>query len=99
MFVRMRCESGVYTVSSQTVHEFRSGKVRFASSDSNTYFVPGAVVSICESPAFSRPAKDPLTDSDPDGLGCARGVRAAFILELGAAILAYGAWQLWHLVR
>jgi hypothetical protein len=81
------------------VHEFQSGKVRFASSGSSPYFAPAGVVSISESPAFSRPAKDPLTDSDPDGLGCARGVRAAFFFELGAAILAYGAWQLWHLVR
>jgi hypothetical protein len=85
-------------VSSQTVLEFRSGKVRFASSDSGSYFVPGSVVSICESPAFARPAKDPMTESDPDGLGCARGVRAALIFELGAAVLAYGAWQLWHVL-
>jgi hypothetical protein len=86
-------------VLSQPVLEFQSGKVRSASSGSSPYFVSGSVVSICESPAFARPAKDPLTDSDPDGLGCARGVRAAFIFELGAAVLAYGAWQLWHLVR
>jgi hypothetical protein len=86
-------------VSSQTVHEFRSGKVRFASSNSNTYFVPGSVVSICESPAFTRPAKDPLTESDPDGLGCARGVRSAFLFEFAAALLVYGVWHLWHFVR
>lgn len=86
-------------MSSQPVLEFQSGKVRFASSNSNSYFVPGSVVSICESPAFSKPAKDPLTDSDPDGLGCMRGVRSAFIFEMGAALLVYGVWQLWHIVR
>jgi len=86
-------------VSSQPVLEFQSGKVRFASSNSNSYFVPGSVVSICDSPAFARPAKDPLTDSDPDGLGCMRGVRSAFIFEMGAALLVYVVWQLWHIVR
>jgi hypothetical protein len=85
-------------VSNQTVLEFRSGQVRFASSDSNSFFVPGSVVSICESPAFSKPVKDQLTDPDPDGLGCARGVRSAILFELGAALLAYGAWHLWHLL-
>ena len=86
-------------MSSQTVHEFRSGKVGFASSNSNTYFVPGSVVSISESPAFTLPAKDPLTQSDPDGLGCVRGVRSAFLFEFGAAILVYGLWHLWHILR
>ena len=79
--------------------EFRSGKVRFASSDSDTYFVSGNVISICESSVFAEPARDPMTDSDSDGLGCARGLRAAFLLEIGAVLFAYGAWHLWHIVR
>ena len=86
-------------MSNQTMLEFRSGKVRFASSDPDSYFFPGSVVSICESAAFVRPSRDPLTDSDSDGLGCARGISAAFLLELGAALLAYGAWQIWHILR
>jgi hypothetical protein len=61
--------------------------------------VRGNVVSICEYPAYTRPAKDQMTDSDPDGLGCARGVRAALFLELSAVLVAYGIWQLWHVLR
>jgi hypothetical protein len=40
-----------------------------------------------------------MTDSDPDGLGCVRGVRSALFFELGAAIVAYGIWHLWHVLR
>ena len=85
---------------SQTVYEFQPG-VAFPDNppSSSPYFVHGSVVSICESPAFSRPSADELADSNPDGLGCARGIRSAFMLEAGVAILAYGIWHLWHLVH
>jgi hypothetical protein len=86
-------------VSNQTVLEFQSGKVSYASSDSNAYYIPGNVVSICASPAFAAPAKDPLTESDFDGLGCFRGLRSALIAEFAAAVLLYGAWHLWHMIR
>ena len=86
-------------MSNQTVLEFQTGKVSYASSDSNSYYIPGNVVSICASPAFAGPARDPLTDSDRDGLGCIRGLRSALIAEFAAAVLFYGAWHLWHILR
>jgi len=86
-------------VSNQTVLEFQSGKVSYASSDSNAYYIPGNVVSICASPAFAAPANDALTDSDRDGLGCIRGLRSALILEFAAAALLYAAWHFWHILR
>jgi len=86
-------------VSNQTVLEFQSGKVSYASSNSNAYYIPGNVVSIAASPAFVGRAKDTLTDSDPDGLSCIRGLRSALILEFATAVLLYGAWHLWHILR
>ena len=85
---------------SQTVFEFQSAALPtvHAPTGSN-YFVPGSVVSICESPAFSRREIDETQDSNPDGLGCARGIRSAFLLEAGLALLTYGIWHLWHIAR
>jgi hypothetical protein len=57
------------------------------------------VISISDSPAFSRTSEKELVDPNRDGLGCARGVRSAFLLEAGMFVLAYGAWHLWQLVR
>ncbi|MGA8087778.1 MAG: hypothetical protein WCA10_10750 [Terracidiphilus sp.] len=39
------------------------------------------------------------SESNPDGLGCARGLRSAFLLEAGMLALAYGIWHFWHLAR
>jgi len=86
-------------VSNQTVLEFQSGKVSYAGGDANSYYIPSNVVSICASPAFAPTAKDTLTDSDRDGLGCVRGIRSALIAEFAAAVLLYGAWHLWHMIR
>jgi hypothetical protein len=38
-------------------------------------------------------------DSNADGLGCARGLRSAFILEAFLVLIVYGIWHLWHLAR
>jgi hypothetical protein len=40
-----------------------------------------------------------MIDHDADGLGCARGLRAAFIVEAVAAFCLYGVWHLFHVVR
>ena len=85
---------------SQTVYEFQSAALpTVQGSTSSNYFVPGSVISICESPAFSRREIDEAQDSNPDGLGCARGIRSAFLLEAGLALLTYGIWHLWHIAR
>jgi hypothetical protein len=84
-------------VPSQTVCELRSSAIHTASSTS--FYVPGSVVSICDSPAFSRAAEDEGVDSNLDGLGCARGLRTAFLFEAGMVLMAYGVWHLWHLAR
>ena len=78
---------------SQTVCELRS-----YTASSTSFYVPGSVVSICDSPAFSR-AEEEGVDSNPDGLGCARGLRSAFLFEAGMVLMAYGIWHLWHLAR
>ena len=58
-----------------------------------------SVVSICDSPAFSRKVKEEMQHANRDGLGCARGLRAAFVLEGGMGLLIYGIWHLLHLAR
>ena len=83
----------------QTVHEFRSSVVREPAASATQFFTPDNVVSICESPIFSRNNQAGLPEPNPDGLGCARGLRTAFILEAGMIVLAYGAWHICHLVR
>jgi hypothetical protein len=85
-------------VHSHTVCEFRSPAVRGAVA-STAFFVPGSVVSICDSPAFSATGANEVSDANPDGLGCARGLRTAFLLEVGMFVLAYGIWHLWHLAH
>ena len=64
--------------------------------------VPGNVVSICDSPAFSKSnedVEDVKIEANKDGLDCARGLRWAFILEAGMVVFGYGIWHLWHMVR
>jgi len=38
-------------------------------------------------------------EPNPDGLGCARGLRTAFLFEGGMIALAYSVWYICHLVR
>ena len=83
----------------QAVYEFRAQSVRAAVASSKAYFVPASVVSICDSPAFSKTSEDRMVELNSDGLECARGVRTAFLFEAGMVVLAYGIWHFWHLAR
>jgi hypothetical protein len=90
---------GVTVVSSQSIFELHPTAVRTAiASSSRARYVAGSVVSICNSPAYMRTVEEGPA-SNRDGLGCARGIRVAFLLEGGMALLIYGIWHLWHLVR
>jgi hypothetical protein len=40
-----------------------------------------------------------LLDPSPSGLGCARGVQAAVVIEAASALLIYGIWLLVHMRR
>ncbi len=57
------------------------------------------MVTICDSPAFTRKAKEELQAASRDGLACARGLRVALALEGGMGLLIYGIWHLCHLAR
>jgi len=89
---------GVSVVRTQTIYEFRPAAPRPTAAPSRSGFERGVVVSICESPAFSA-AADKSPEPDHDGLGCARGLRAAFVLEGGMLLLSYAIWHLWHVAR
>lgn len=83
----------------QTVYEFRATAARSAAVSTHSSFAVENVISICDSPAFTRDAEADLPEINRDGLGCARGVRAAFVLEGGLGLLIYGIWHLCHLAH
>lgn len=70
-----------------------------ASAASHSTFASSTVISIRESPAYARAIEAERAESNPDGLGCARGLRSAFLLEAGVVLLVYLVWHLWHLAR
>lgn len=83
----------------QTVYEFRSSAVRKPAASAAPFFSRDNVVSICDSPIFSKSNSTELPEPNPDGLGCIRGLRTAFIFEAGLIALAYSVWYICHLVR
>ena len=83
----------------QTVYEFRSSQGSEPAASDPSFFASDNVVSICDSPIFSKNNLPDLPESNPDGLGCARGLRTAFLLEGGLILLAYGIWHFCHLAR
>ncbi len=83
----------------QTVYEFRSSAIIEQTVPSAPFFASDNVVSICDSPFFSRNTLIERPESSPDGLGCARGLRSAFLFEIGMILLAYGIWHFFHLAR
>lgn len=58
----------------------------------------GNVVSICDSPSFSRGMEPDSTEAVRDGLGCARAIRAAFVLEGGFGAAVYAIWHFRHVI-
>ena len=82
----------------QPVFEFRSAPATPAPASPRLSRATGNVVSICDSPAFSRVIEPDATEPVRDGLGCARAIRAAFVLEgsLGAAL--YAIWHFRHVI-
>jgi hypothetical protein len=84
----------------QTVYEFRSSAGRQPAASAAPFLGSHNVVSICDSPIFSRNHLPEITEPNPDGLNCARGLRTAFLFEAGLLLFAYGVWQLIvHLIR
>ena len=98
---KQRCTptGGVCALSSSTVYELNPTAFQSATASSHVSYVHGSVISICDSPAFEREIDVPVSTSKSDGLGCARGMRAAFLLEGAMALFFYGAWHFWHLAR
>lgn len=83
---------------SPVVYQSQSASVHSAGI-AGTYQMPGNVISICESPAYTRAAVLDSSETDRDGLGAVRGAWAAIILEAGMFLFGYALWQAWHLIR
>lgn len=98
---RLACvELGRFIVSSHTILEIQPDiDLSVSSASTSTYFVPASVIPISRSSEFGKLSANDLRDSNPDGLGCARGIRTAFLLEAGIAVIAYSVWHLWHVVH
>ena len=87
----------------QTVFEFeprsaRSTAVAPRPSAPKPSVVTRNVISICDSPAFSSVTETESAEPTPDGLGCARAIRAAFVLEGGFGLAIYAIWHFRHFI-
>jgi hypothetical protein len=60
--------------------------------------LPSGEASILEFPVKNAQLAADLSDSDADGLGCARGVPTALAIESAVALALYGLWQFLRLV-
>jgi hypothetical protein len=85
-------------VPTQTVFELEPRSARSTAVAPKPSFVSRNVISICESPAFSRPTETESAEPTRDGLGCARAIRAAFVLEGGFGLAIYAIWHFRHFI-
>jgi hypothetical protein len=85
-----------FSVPTQPVFQFRpapSTPARISPKPTNA-----SVVSICDSPAFSRVIEPESDEPVRDGLGCARAIRAAFVLEGSLGLALYAIWHFRHVI-
>jgi hypothetical protein len=85
-------------VPTQSVFEFRPAPASFAPVSRKSVRPTGNVVSICDAPTYSREIEPDSTETVRDGLGCARAIRAAFVLEGGLGMAVYAIWHFRHVI-
>ena len=90
-------EKGTIHVSSTVFHRSARGASPFGKG-TGVYVMPVRDTSSRTSPDV-EPEFDELLDSSPGGLGCARAVQAAVLIEAAGALLIYGVWLLVHMRR
>lgn len=86
----------------QTVFLFQTNSATQTGASYKSPIGSDNVVSICDAPSFSRGQEPETAEPTRDGLNCARGIRAAFVLEGGLGLLLYAIWHfrhVWHLVH
>lgn len=82
----------------QTVFNFRPTSVASPRVASASPAGTSNVISICESPDFVHVIESGSSESKRDALGCARGIRAAFVLEGGLGLAIYALWHFRHII-
>jgi len=82
----------------QPVFELRPATATPASVSPKPARAKGNLVSICDSPAFARVIPAESDEPVRDGLGCARAIRAAFVLEGGMGLAMYAIWHFRHMI-
>jgi hypothetical protein len=85
-------------VHTQTVFNFRPTSAAAPRTSREVSAGTSNVISICESPAFIHVAENETPESKRDALGCARGIRAAFVLEGGLGLAIYALWHFRHVL-
>jgi hypothetical protein len=85
-------------VPTQTVFELEPRSARSTAVAAKLPFVSCNVISICDSPAFSRAIETESSEPTRDGLGCARAIRAAFVIEGGFGLAIYAIWHFRHVI-
>lgn len=85
-------------MTTQPVFEFRSASVSPARLSPKPVRAMGNVVSICDSPSFSRVFEHEAAEPVRDGLACARAIRAAFFLEGSLGLAIYAIWHFRHVL-
>lgn len=82
----------------QPVFEFRPAPTETVWLSPKPARANAPVISICVSPAFSRVLEPESDEPVRDGLGCARAIRAAFILEGSVGMAIYAVWHFRHVL-
>lgn len=80
----------------QPVFEFRPVASQAATALSHPRIAHATIISISDSTAWQHKMG---AERNSDGLGCLRGVRAALLLEIGTALLAFSIWHWMHLLH
>jgi hypothetical protein len=85
-------------VPTQTVFQLERRSARSTAVAPKPPLVTSNVISICDSPAFSRAIETESSEPTRDGLGCARAIRAAFVIEGGFGLAIYAIWHFRHVI-
>jgi hypothetical protein len=85
-------------VPTQSIVQFEPRSARSTAFAPKPSIVSLNVVSICDSPAFSRVTESESAEPTRDGLGCARAIRAAFVLEGCFGLAIYAIWHFRHFI-
>jgi hypothetical protein len=83
-------------MATQVLHDFEESSKVFRLDD----VLPGPAWASYrpEAPAFPTQAEW-ISEKDPVDIGCLKGLMVALALEAAMALVAFGIWRFWHILR